>query len=290
MNIAVTDLSSAHDGDEDQAGRLAGLAGRAGQALRGPRIVSVASGKGGVGKTFISTTLSLVAARMDKRVLLIDGDLSLANVDIALGLRVRHHLGDVLNGTVSFHEAIVHGPQGLSVLPASAGIAELTQMDAAQHRQLLEVLRAPLMSYDLVVIDCGAGVGDSVVFFGRAAHESLVVLTPEPTALADAYATIKVLATQAHVGVVDIVVNQASDHVARDVFRRLSGVVGRFLPTVLRYQGSVPLDDNVRTSVLERRPLLQSRADCAAARAATMVAKSWLLSKREARPGLLGGA
>jgi flagellar biosynthesis protein FlhG len=255
----------------------------------GPRIVSVASGKGGVGKTFISTSIALVAAGMGKRVLLVDGDLSLANVDVAMGLKVRHHLGEVLNGTVSFHEAVVHGPHGLSVLPASAGVAELAHMDLVQQQQLLQVLRPPLSAYDLVIIDCGAGVGDSVVFFGRAAHESLVVMTPEPTALADAYATIKVLATRANVGNLDVIVNQASDHVARDVFRRLSGVVGRFLPTVLRYQGSIPLDDSVRTSVLERRPLLQSRSDSAAARAATMVAKGWLLSKPGARVGLLGG-
>jgi flagellar biosynthesis protein FlhG len=258
-------------------------------AQGGPRIVSVASGKGGVGKTFVSTSIALVAAGMGRRVLLVDGDLSLANVDVAMGLQVRHHLGEVLNGTVSFHEAVVHGPQGLSVLPASAGVAELAQMDPAQQQQLLQVLRPPLSAYDLVIIDCGAGVGDSVVFFGRAAHESLVVMTPEPTALADAYATIKVLATRANVGTIDVIVNQASEHVARDVFRRLSGVVGRFLPTVLRYQGSIPLDDSVRTSVLERRPLLQSRTDSAAARAATMVAKGWLLSKPETRVGLLGG-
>jgi flagellar biosynthesis protein FlhG len=113
-------------------------------------------------------------------------------------------------------------------------------------------------------------------------------MTPEPTALADAYATIKILATQANVSVVNIIVNQASDAVARDVFRRLSGVVGRFLPTMLRFAGSIPLDDCVRTSVLERRPLLQARSDSAAARAATMVAKGWLLAKPEARVGLLG--
>lgn len=257
---------------------------------KAPRIVSVVSGKGGVGKTFLSTSLGLVAAGLGKRVLLIDGDLSLANVDVAMGLKVRHHLGDVLAGTVTLHEAVVHGPQGLSVLPASAGVAELAQMDATQQRHILEVLRPALSAYDLVVIDCGAGVGDGVVFFARAAHESLVVLTPEPTALADAYATIKVLAKNASVDNIGVMVNQANEYVARDVFRRLSSVVGRFLPTVLHYQGSVPLDDNVRTSVLERRPLLQARADTAAARAATMVAKSWLLSTPDARVGLLGAA
>ena len=253
-----------------------------------PRIVSVVSGKGGVGKTFVSTSLSLIAATTGQRVLLIDGDLSLANVDIALGVKTKHHLGDVLAGRVTLSEAIVPGPNGLFVLPASAGVAELAHMSDDDQRQLLSALRVPLSPFDLVVIDCGAGVGDNVVFFGRAAHESVVVLTPEPTALADAYATIKVLATRAGVSTIDIIVNQANDSTGRDVFRRLSGVVGRFLPTCLRYIGSVPLDDAVRTAVLNRQPLVVHQPDSVAARAMGMVGRSWLTSQSDGRVGLLG--
>ncbi|HEY1101593.1 MAG TPA: MinD/ParA family protein, partial [Myxococcota bacterium] len=126
--------------------------------------------------------------------------------------------------------------------------------------------------------------------FGRAAHESLVVLTPEPTALADAYATIKVLAKNAGVGTIDVVINQAGDAVGRDVFRRLSGVVGRFLPTCLRYAGSVPLDDAVRTAILNRQPLMTSGGDTPAARAMQLLAKQWLTSTSDGRVGLLGMA
>ena len=255
-----------------------------------PRIVSVVSGKGGVGKTFVSTSLSLIAARTGKQVLLIDGDLSLANVDIALGLKAKFHLGDVISGRISFHEAIIPGPKGIFVLPASAGIAELTRMDEAEQQRLLGLLRPPLSPFDLVVIDCGAGVGDNVIFFGRAAHESGVVLTPEPTSMADAYATIKVLSTKAGVSTIDVIVNQASESAARDVFRRLSGVVGRFLPTCLRYAGSIPLDDAVRASVLARQPLMISGPDSPAGRALGLVARSWLLTQGDGRVGLLGPA
>jgi flagellar biosynthesis protein FlhG len=246
-----------------------------------PRIVSVVSGKGGVGKTFVSTSLSLIAARTGKQVLLIDGDLSLANVDIALGLKAKFHLGDVISGRISFHEAIIPGPKGIFVLPASAGIAELTRMDEAEQQRLLGLLRPPLSPFDLVVIDCGAGVGDNVIFFGRAAHESVVVLTPEPTSMADAYATIKVLSTKAGVSTIDVIVNQASES---------SGVVGRFLPTCLRYAGSIPLDDAVRASVLARQPLMISGPDSPAGRALGLVARSWLLTQGDGRVGLLGPA
>ena len=256
-----------------------------------PRIVSVVSGKGGVGKTFVSTSLALIAAQTGQRVLLIDGDLSLANVDIALGVKTKHHLGDVLAGKVTLAEAIVPAPNGLFVLPGSAGIANLASMSDDDQRKLLDVLREPLNGFDLVVIDCGAGVGDTVVFFGRAAHESIVVLTPEPTALADAYATIKVLATQAAVGTIDVVINQPGDGTGRDVFRRLSGVVGRFLPTCLRYAGSIPLDDAVRTAVLNRQAVVVVGAvDCPAGRAVTMIAKNWLTTDHDGRVGLLGAA
>jgi flagellar biosynthesis protein FlhG len=255
-----------------------------------PRIVSIVSGKGGVGKTFVSTSLALIAAQTGKQVLLIDGDLSLANVDIALNVKTKHHLGDVIAGRVTLAEAMVPGPQGLFVLPASAGVAELANMSDDDQRRLLGALRTPLTPFDLVVIDCGAGVGDTVIFFGRAAHESVVVLTPEPTALADAYATIKVLATKAGVSTIDVIVNQASETAARDVFKRLSGVVGRFLPTNLRYAGSVPLDDAVRAAVLARQPVMIGHPESAAGRAIDLVGKAWLRTKGDGRIGLLGAA
>lgn len=267
---------------DDQAAGLRALAKKA-----QTRIVSVVSGKGGVGKTFVSTSLSLLAAQQGKRVLLIDGDLSLANCDIVLGVRARHHLGDVIDGTVSFHEAVVPAPGGIFVLPASAGQSTLASIDPAQQAKILQTLQPHLSTYDLVVIDCGAGVGDNVVFFGRAAAEVLLVLTPEPTALADAYATVKVLHTEAGVDVIDVLINQAGESAARDVFKRLSGVAGRFLGVRLRYRGGVPLDDGVRHAVLAQRPLVVAQPASPAAQTLAMFVRAFLAEKPGQRVGLL---
>ena len=252
-----------------------------------PRIVSVVSGKGGVGKTFVSTSLALCAAKQGQRVLLIDGDLSLANVDVALGLRCRHNLADVINGKVSFHEALAPGPEGIFLLPATSGVADLAQIDDALQQRILAVLQPQLGAFDLVVIDCGAGVGSNVVFFGRAAEDSLLVLTPEPTSLSDAYATIKVLHRSAGIDVIDVVVNQARDSVARDVFRRLSTVVGQFLSVRLRFKASIPLDDGVRQAIIARRPLVLSQAGAPASMAMMLLSKAMMLEARPLRPGLL---
>ena len=269
------------DSFDDQA---AGLR----QVPRGnPRIVSIASGKGGVGKTFVSTSLALCAAKQGQRVLLIDGDLSLANVDVALGLRCRHNLSDVIEGRVSFHEALVPGPEGIVVLPATSGIVGLAQIDEELQRKILEMLQPQLGAFDYVIIDCGAGVGSNVIFFGRAAEESLLVLTPEPTSLSDAYATVKVLHQSAGVDVIDVVVNQASDSLARDVFRRLSAVVGQFLAVRLRFKIAIPLDDGVRQAVIARRPLVLSQPASPAAQTMAMLTKALLLEPRALRPGLL---
>lgn len=254
------------------------------------RVVAVVSGKGGVGKTFVSTSLALCASAGGKRVLLVDADLSLANVDIVLGVRGKHHLGEVLDKKVTFQEALVPGPGGIFVLPASAGVAEMAQIGSEQQKQILEMLGPQLATFDVVIFDCGAGVGDNVVFFARAAHEVLLVLTPEPTSLSDAYATIKVLHHFAGVDVVDVLVNQATESTARDVFRRLSGVAGRFLTARLRFKGCVPLDDGVRQAVLAQKPLVQAQPAAPAAKTMNLLTRGWLIDEPRERRGLLGSA
>lgn len=267
---------------EDQAQKLRNL-----RQTAAPRVVSVVSGKGGVGKTFVSTSFALLAAQQGKRVLLIDGDLSLANVDIVLGVRGKYHLGDVIDGTVSFHEAVLPAPGGIFVLPASAGLSNLASISVDQQKKILDTLAPQLATFDVVIIDCGAGVGDNVIFFGRAAGEVLLVLTPEPTALADAYATVKVLHQEAGVDVVDVIINQAGESTGRDVFRRLSGVVGRFLNVRLRFRGAIPLDDGVRHAVLAQKPLVTAQPSAPAAQTMSLFTKSWLLEKAGPRSGLL---
>ncbi|HEY1099807.1 MAG TPA: P-loop NTPase [Myxococcota bacterium] len=245
------------------------------------RIVSVVSGKGGVGKTFVSTSLAVLAARTGMRVLLIDGDLTLANVDVALGLKAKFHIGDVVHGRATLAEAVVPGPDGLFILPGAPSPDRALELSAAEQRAFLEVVRALTPAYDLVVIDCGAGIGEGVLFFGRAAQECIVVVTPEPTSMVDALATIKALVRRAGVERVSVLVNQASERMGREIFRRLVDTVAA-LPVLLRYVGSVPLDFEVREALLDRRLLLTSRPACTASHALIAVGRSWLATNEAA--------
>jgi flagellar biosynthesis protein FlhG len=221
------------------------------------RIIAVASGKGGVGKTSIAVGLAVHAARGGKRVLVIDGDLGLANVEVLLGAKPRYHLGDLFDGAIGIKDVLSTGPHGMRLLPASLGIQQLTRLDDAQKLHLITALDTIDEVFDIVVIDAGSGIGDNVLFFVGAAQEALLVVTPEPTSMVDAYATIKVLTQQAGVRRFRILVNQAHDEAqARDIFLKLTAVTDRFLNAAASYLGYLPPDDNVHRAIMAQKPLL----------------------------------
>ncbi|MCC7074050.1 MAG: MinD/ParA family protein [Deltaproteobacteria bacterium] len=253
----------------DQASGLRSLIDRrpSGVRLGNAQAVAVASGKGGVGKTFMAANLAVLAARAGRRVLLIDGDLGLANVDVALGLRCQHSIGEVLRGEVSLARAIEPGPCGVSVLAAGSGAEWLAHLDVGGLAVLQSELTNIGTAFDLIVIDCAAGIGRNVLFFAKVAGRVLLTLTPEPTALADAYALLKTLAADRSIDV-QVVVNQAlSTSDARNAYGRLRAVSGRFLAKEPCYVGHVPRDEDVRRSVRARQPVVtyssDSRAACA---------------------------
>ena len=157
------------------------------------RVIATTSGKGGVGKTNISSNLAVLAAKSGKRVLIVDADLGLANVEIIYGITPKYHLGDLLDGKVTMEEVLATGPGGIRVLPAGSGVSSLTQLDDAQKLRLMTGLDAVEDAFDVVIIDTGAGIGENVRFFVGGAQEALLVVTPEPTSLTDAYASVKVL-------------------------------------------------------------------------------------------------
>ncbi|MDP1824536.1 MAG: MinD/ParA family protein [Archangium sp.] len=222
------------------------------------RIIGVTSGKGGVGKTNVAANLAVIAAKQGQRVLIIDGDMGLANIEILYGIRPRHHLGHLLEGDVSPREVLVAGPCGVKVLPAGNGLQALTRLDDGQRLRLVSALEELEDDFDVVLLDSGAGIGDNVLFFIGAAQEALLVVSPEPTSLTDAYATIKVLCQDAGVRYFDVVVNQASNEPqARDIFQKLSAVAGRFLDARVRWLGWVPRDENVHRAVMAQRPLVE---------------------------------
>jgi len=243
------------------------------------RVLAVTSGKGGVGKTHISANLAVLAARAGRRVLLIDADLGLANADIVLGICPTRHLGHLLDGTATAEEVLTEGPRGIRVLGASSGIQSLTALTDEQKLTLVSAFDTVDGQFDLVIMDCGAGIGDNVLFFAGAAQEALLVVSPEPTSLSDAYATVKVLSQDAGVTHFSVIANQAADFQGRDVFRRLTQVTDRFLAAKLRYLGNVPRDEDLPRAVRVQQPLVELYPRSPASRALSTLCDTLLASE-----------
>jgi flagellar biosynthesis protein FlhG len=248
------------------------------------RVVAVTSGKGGVGKTHISANLAVLAARAGRRVLLIDADLGLANADIILGICPTRHLGHLLDGAATADEVLTEGPRGIRVLGASSGIQSLTALSDEQKLTLVSAFDPLDDRFDLVIVDCGAGIGDNVLFFAGAAQEALLVVTPEPTSLSDAYATVKVLSQEAGVGRFSVIANLAADFQGRDVFRRLTQVTDKFLDAKLKYLGHVPRDEDLPRAVRVQQPVVELYPRAPASRALSALCDAFLASEPPALP------
>jgi len=237
------------------------------------RVIGVTSGKGGVGKSNVAANLAVLASRAGNRVLVLDADLGLANVEVLFGLKPRYHLGHLLDGDVPVRDIIAEGPEGVMVLPAGHGLQALTRLDEAQRLRLVAAVDQLEEDYDIIFVDCGAGIGDNVLFFIGAAQEALLVVSPEPTSLTDAYATLKVLCQEGRARYFNVVVNQApNEAVAKDIFDRLSSVVSRFLGAKMRWLGWLPRDENVHRAVMSQKPLVGLFPSSPATRALNSVA------------------
>ncbi|MEW5738144.1 MAG: MinD/ParA family protein [Myxococcota bacterium] len=237
------------------------------------RVIAVTSGKGGVGKTNVTSNVAILAAQAGKRVLIVDGDLGLANVEIVFGLTPRYHLGHLLDGTVELQQVLATGPEGVRVLPGGSGVRSLTVLDDAQKLRFMTALDTIEDEFDLVLIDTGAGIGDNVLFFVGGAQEALLVLTPEPTSLTDAYAAVKVLSLEGGVEHFNVLVNQvATEQQAREIYEKLCTVTRRFLKARLKLLGQLPRDENIHRAVLLQRPVVQAFPHSPASRALKAVA------------------
>ncbi len=243
-------------------------------AGRRARVTAITSGKGGVGKTFISANLAAALVRAGERVLVLDADLGLANLDVMLNLYSKITLHDVITGKRTLDEAILPAPGGLSVLLAGSGMVEYSRMTPEVRVQLLAVIQQLLPRFDRVMLDTGAGISDVVLFTISQADEVIVVATPEPTSLTDAYATIKVLATTQGRRDIRLLVNQSNrPGEGRAIRGQLQQVVDRYVtpgldsPVKLEFIGEIPRDEDVRDSVQRRELLLESKPGCPAAQA-----------------------
>ena len=218
------------------------------------RVISVTSGKGGVGKTNIVANLGYAFARLGKKVLILDADLGLGNLDVLLGLAPKFNLSHVIMGQKSIGDIIVEGPGNMLILPASSGIQELTQLTQSQKVQILCELDQLINAVDILFIDTAAGISSNVMDFNVTAHEIIVVVSPEPTAITDAYALMKVLSLKYAEKRCKVIVNLAgTGQQGSEVFRQLNMVTERFLDMTIEYLGSVLFDANITRGVKQQK-------------------------------------
>ena len=226
--------------------------------VRGIPVLAVTSGKGGVGKTNVVANLAVALARLGKRVLVLDADLGLGNLDVLLGLIPRYTLEHVLAGEKRLSDIAITGPGGIRILPASSGVQDLTHLTPPQQILLQQELEHLSSSIDLLLIDTGAGISSNVLFFASAAHEILVVASPEPTSITDAYALMKVLSHRYNETHFRLLVNMArNQREGLDVYRKMGLVADRFLNISIDYVGFIPDDDYVPLSVCRQRPVIE---------------------------------
>lgn len=240
-----------------------------------PLVFSVTSGKGGVGKTNLAVNLACCLAESGKRVVLLDADLGLANVDVLLGLTPQRNLFHLFHEEASLEDILCDTPYGFRILPASSGMPDMVTLSTGQKLELLEAVDVLENEVDYFIVDTGAGINDNVLYFNLAAQERLVILTPEPTSLTDAYALLKVLKLRHGVDKFKILVNMTPDmRMAKDIFSRLHLACDHFLTGIsLDLVGIIPQDLAVRASVVNQRPFCLM-ADSPAARAVREVARN----------------
>ena len=279
--------SAAHD-TSLAVGPLAGphMAERTGRP--GARVMAVTSGKGGVGKTVITANLALSYAMAGKRVMLLDADFGLANLDVVLGLSAERNIRDVVSGEASIGDIIIEGPEGLKLIPAGSGIRALADLTQSQVVGLLDEVLCYDEQVDVFLIDTAAGIAAGVAGVLLSAGEVIIVAEPEPTAVLDAYAVIKTLVSRRPDASVYVVTNcVVSDEQGLTVFRNLQTVAERFLDKELTYLGSVPLDPRLKDAVRLRRPSLIEFPNSVFSIAIRKLART--IDRLDSKEGQLGG-
>ena len=252
------------------------------------RTISVTSGKGGVGKTTLVCNLAAELARQGRRVLILDGDLGMANVDIMFGVRSRLNIGHVIDGRCSLAEVLTEVAPNIHLIPGGSGVYGLSQLAPTIKQMLLDQISSLDQKFDFLLIDTAPGIDDNVLYLNAAAQEILVVVTPDPTALTDAYALIKVLNQRHRETRFSILPNMVRDEAeARLVFQKLSDVAARFLCVGLEMRGFIPADLNLRQSVRSQSLVVQTQSQCPASLAIRSLGRQ--LSQLDQSTQLKGG-
>ena len=250
------------------------------------KVIAVTGGKGGVGKTNITLNTAIAMAKTGKKVMVLDADLGLANVDVMLGLRVGKNLSHVLSGECLLEEVLVEGPYGIKIAPASSGTQSMTELSRVEHAGLIRAFSELRDKIDVLLVDTAAGISDMVLSFARAAQDVMVVVCDEPTSLTDAYALIKLLNRDHGVFRFKIVANMVRNmREGQELFAKLSKVTGRFLDVALELVATIPHDENIRNAVRKQKALVEAYPGSPAAVAITQLANKALQWPIPQQPG-----
>lgn len=232
-----------------------------------PYVFSVSSGKGGVGKTNTVINLALEMQRMGRKVLVFDADLGLSSVPVSLGIPTDRDLSHVLFGDMTLRDVLVSGPEGIKILPAGVGIPELTHLTQEQQLKLVCGTEEIAAAFDVVLVDTGAGISANVIFFNLASRHNIILVYPEPSAISDAYALIKILAVRYRRKRFLLLLNGTRDpREAARVQEQFSLTCERLLNVSIAYCGAIPYDDCIRRSVRTQRPVVQRFPDAPSSR------------------------
>ncbi len=222
------------------------------------RVVTVTSGKGGVGKTSISVNLAESLAKAGHQVMLLDADMGLANVDVLLGLNARYNLSHVMNGQQSLESVMVSTHSGVRVIPAASGVQSMADLGQAGHAGLINAFGQLSSQPDVLLIDTAAGISKDVVTYASASHEVIVVVCDEPASITDAYATIKVLNRDYGIYRFRVLANMVRNgREGMDLYSRLVKVTDRFLDVTLDYMGAIPFDECLRKAIQKQRAVVE---------------------------------
>lgn len=238
----------------DQASGLRNMKG-----LQKVKVIAVSGGKGGVGKTNVSLNTAISLAQIGKRVLVLDADLGLANVDVMLGLRVQRNLSHVLSGECEIDDIIIKGPAGVNIIPATSGTQSMVDLTPSEHAGLIRAFSDMQTQFDVLIVDTAAGISDMVLSFTRAAQDVMLVVCDEPTSITDCYALMKLLSREHDVFKFKVVANMVrSPKEGQQLFEKLTKVTDRFLDVALDFVAVIPFDENIRKSVRKQKVIVEA--------------------------------
>ncbi|HEY9119285.1 MAG TPA: MinD/ParA family protein [Marinobacter sp.] len=223
------------------------------------QVIAISGGKGGVGKSNVAVNLGIALSQKGRRVVLLDADLGLGNIDVLLGITASRNIQDVITGECDLRDVLVSGPGGIKIVPASSGTQRMTQLSTLEHAGLINAFSELGDQIDVLIVDTAAGISDSVVSFLRASQELLLVVCDEPTSITDAYALIKLMNRDYGTSRFRILANQVrNEQEGRHLFEKLTRVTERFLDVALQYVGIVPYDEAVKKAVQRQRAVLDA--------------------------------